>query len=354
MLGPTVKVSIIIPVYNAEKYLKECLNSVINQSLREIELICINDGSRDRSLDILKEYKRIDKRVVVLNQENRGVGYTRNRGINISSGEFVMFMDPDDWYPNRKVVETLYKKAIENQVLVCGGSFSEYIYGRINTLFRDDYCDYVLKKEGKVNYSDYQFDYGFTRFIYKREFLTYNKIYFPEYVRFQDPPFFTKVMIHAKVFYAVPIITYCYRRGNIVNWDARSTNDLVKGLIDNLIISGKYRLSKLHILTVNRFNNEYIKPILKNINRNNLILLELILKANSLVDISLLKNNRKCNEFMLEPLKRSIEEHDIEELKKKLKILRQDYDNVINSKSYKIGKDIMHRISNIVSMYRMK
>lgn len=92
------KVSVIIPVYNAEKYLRQCLDSVVNQSLREIEIICVDDGSTDGSTDILLEYAARDERIrVAINDENLHAGPCRNRGLKIAIGEYILFLDADDW-----------------------------------------------------------------------------------------------------------------------------------------------------------------------------------------------------------------------------------------------------------------
>ena len=92
-----VKISIIIPVYNVENYLRVCLNSIVNQSLSDIEIICVNDGSVDNSLDILKEYAAKDNRFVIINQENCGQGIARNKALDIAKGKYIAFVDPDDW-----------------------------------------------------------------------------------------------------------------------------------------------------------------------------------------------------------------------------------------------------------------
>lgn len=88
--------SVIIPVYNVSLYLDECLNSVVNQSLQDIEIICINDGSTDGSLDILKRWRKKDHRIVVLNQDNKGVSTARNEGLKIAQGNYITFVDADD------------------------------------------------------------------------------------------------------------------------------------------------------------------------------------------------------------------------------------------------------------------
>lgn len=91
------KISVIVPVYNVEPYLRECLDSIINQTLRELEIICINDGSTDNSLNILKEYAAKDKRIKIIDQENQGLSCSRNNALKITKGEYIMFVDSDDY-----------------------------------------------------------------------------------------------------------------------------------------------------------------------------------------------------------------------------------------------------------------
>ena len=118
------KVSVIIPVYNTEKYLKECLDSVTNQTLSDIEIICVNDGSSDGSLGIIEKYSKKDSRVVLINKENEGVSAARNDGLEKACGEFVMFLDSDD-YLNKKACELAYKYVTKNNADV--GIFGYYI-----------------------------------------------------------------------------------------------------------------------------------------------------------------------------------------------------------------------------------
>lgn len=91
------KVSIIIPVFNAEKYLRDCIDSVLNQIYKNIELILVNDGSMDKSAFICNEYARVDKRVKVIHQDNFGPSAARNKGINAAQGKYIQFVDSDDY-----------------------------------------------------------------------------------------------------------------------------------------------------------------------------------------------------------------------------------------------------------------
>lgn len=107
-----IKVSIIVPVYNVEAFLEECLNSLLNQTLKEIEIIVVNDGSTDNSLAIIKEFEKKDSRVKVINQINSGVSNARNRGLDIAQGKYISFIDPDDFI-TLNMIETMYNKAVE-------------------------------------------------------------------------------------------------------------------------------------------------------------------------------------------------------------------------------------------------
>ena len=118
------KISIIIPCYNAEKYLKECLDSAINQTLKEIEIICVNDGSTDSTLQIINEYASKDNRIKVIDKVHAGISSARNTGLDVSNGEFIAFLDSDD-YLDLKFYENLYNRAIETSSDIV---VSEYMY----------------------------------------------------------------------------------------------------------------------------------------------------------------------------------------------------------------------------------
>ena len=107
--------SVIIPVYNVEKYLAECLDSVCSQTLKDIEIICIDDGSTDGSAAILDDYARRDPRVRVIRQANAGVGAARNRGLDIATGRYVYFIDSDDWLADKNALSVLCETAEREQ-----------------------------------------------------------------------------------------------------------------------------------------------------------------------------------------------------------------------------------------------
>ena len=92
-----INISVVIPIFNTAPYLKECLDSVLNQTFTDFEVICVNDGSNDSSLEILKKYQQKDNRIKIINQENKGAGAARNVGIDHSRGEYILFLDSDDY-----------------------------------------------------------------------------------------------------------------------------------------------------------------------------------------------------------------------------------------------------------------
>lgn len=114
-MSDKLKVSIIVPVYNAEKYLNRCVESLINQTLKDIEMIFVNDGSTDNSINILKSYKEKDKRIVIIDKKNEGVSEARNQGISKAKGEFIFFVDSDDWI-DLDTLEKMYKTAIQDDI----------------------------------------------------------------------------------------------------------------------------------------------------------------------------------------------------------------------------------------------
>jgi len=116
----SIKVSIIIPIYNNSKYLQDCLESVCNQTLNEIEIICINDGSTDSSMDIINEFAENDSRILVLDRPNRGVGISRNEAMSYANGEYIGFVDSDDWV-ELNMFEELYthSKQLDSDLTIC-------------------------------------------------------------------------------------------------------------------------------------------------------------------------------------------------------------------------------------------
>lgn len=171
-----IDISIIIPIYNNIKYLPVCLNSVISQTLLNIEIICIDDGSTDKSLNILREYKKKDHRINIIHQKNQGSAIARNKGIKISKGKFIAFMDSDDLYPNKYTLELMFKNAIQKKVLICGGGIRDFIQNNNNKIKLLNILKISFSKNIILKYSNYQYDFYYQRFIYNKNFIKKNKL----------------------------------------------------------------------------------------------------------------------------------------------------------------------------------
>lgn len=134
-MSSKIAVSVIVPVYNVEQYLDKCLISLINQTLDNIEIICVNDGSTDGSLKILEKYANLDKRVVIINKQNSGVGLAREDGLRLAQGEYIGFVDADDWV-SRNYYEKLYQHAISSDADIAATSSVEMYFENEDTCLK--------------------------------------------------------------------------------------------------------------------------------------------------------------------------------------------------------------------------
>ena len=257
-----MKISVIVPVYNKKKYIAECLKCVTSQSLDDIEIICIDDGSTDGSAEIIADFMKKDGRIRLISQTNKGSGAARNAGIKVARGEYIAFLDADDFYPSNDTLARIYAAAKANNADICGGSFCIKDGDKLITRFCGEMSGNTFGKEGFINFRDYQFDYAYYRFIYRREFLAAHGLYFPDYRRYQDPPFMLRAFDAAGRFYAVPDVTYCYRLNHRpVNWTTGKVLDLLCGIEDNLIFSAEKGYGRVHALNYYRLNNDFCGDI---------------------------------------------------------------------------------------------
>lgn len=218
-----IKISVIVPVYNVADTLRECLDSVLSQTLRELEVVCVDDGSSDGSGDILAEYASADSRVRVLSQKNSGSGVARNLALDAARGEYFAFMDPDDYYPDDKALERLYNAARDTGCRIVGGGLrcvpengarTEKIMAVWRNFGR-------IPSPGYHKYADWQAPWGFWSFIYDARTIRGNGVRFAVWRRFQDPPFFVRAMTASGGFHAIGECVYCYRvRETPINWTA--------------------------------------------------------------------------------------------------------------------------------------
>lgn len=265
-----IKVSIIIPVYNVEKYLKECLDSIFRQTLKEIEVVCVNDDSTDNSLKILVEYQKLHDNMQVITQENSGSGIARNTGIKIANGEYLMFVDPDDYLAADDVVEALYMALKSNDVAVCGGSLVYLKNGVLSRRFYGLTSKCSVQENGFMTFKDYQCPYGHCRYIISKDLLVKNNIYYPKYRRGQDVLFMASVLNVVDKFYLIKKEVYVYRKGHKEEeYTTIKVNDLIDEVYDTMVFAVNNNLSVLFDEMVKLANIYATKYWCKSIKENN-------------------------------------------------------------------------------------
>ncbi len=217
-----VKVSIIIPVYNTENFLDKCLSSLVNQTLKDIEIICVDDGSIDNSLEILRKYENLDARVKVITQENQKQGAARNNGMRCATGEFIGFVDSDDWV-DENYYEKLYEAAKNNDADIAlatnvriGGN--KKTKKRLNLLKEE----FVTEMQEKFDICKLAKNPCPTNKIYKKTFLDKYQIYFPEKMYCEDKLFVTQAVYYANGVATAPDVNYYYFRNPSSTVNTRS------------------------------------------------------------------------------------------------------------------------------------
>ena len=184
-------ISIIVPIYNAEKYLNKCIDSLVNQTKKELEFILVNDGSTDSTEEIIKSYK--DNRIKYFKNKNQGIGKTRNFGIDKATGKYLMFLDSDD-YLDEQACEKLYNKATkENSDLVV---FDFYrVEDNLKKVTIKDFKPTSLKDNPSVLLD---INLGPSNKLFKRELIDKNNTRFIENLKYEDTPFITEIIKNAK------------------------------------------------------------------------------------------------------------------------------------------------------------
>lgn len=262
-----MKITIIIPVYNAEKFLEDCLCSVISQTIEEKEIICINDGSSDKSGCILKKFQKEYSCIKVFTQKNKGSGAARNLGLKKAAGKYVCFLDADDFYLDCYALEKMVRvceesgfKACSGLIKICKDGIMENFY-----LYQDCFQD-GKNPNGKVmRYEEHQDDYGYTGYIFLRRIIEENRIVFPLYRRYQDPPFLTRFLTSIGEYIALPIVFYGYRFSDeTLSRKGLFINDTLKGIRDSMKLAQDNHLEELKKILIHRLDSEYAPWIVKN------------------------------------------------------------------------------------------
>lgn len=219
------KVSVLVPIYNVEKYLRQCLDSLINQTLEDIEIICINDGSTDSSPEIISEYQAKDNRVKVINKANSGYGASMNMGVDAATGEYIGIVESDD-YAENTMFEKLYNQAKANDLDILKSDFIKY-WGDTNQCVKagiidKDWCDKAFTTD---EYKEVlNIIPSIWSAIYRKEFIQTYNIRFSETAgaSYQDTGWHYKTMLVAKRI-MLTNEAYLYYRQDNPNSSVKST-----------------------------------------------------------------------------------------------------------------------------------
>ena len=202
------KISVIVPVYNTEKFLPTCLESIINQTYQNLEIIIINDGSTDSSLTLCEQYQKQDKRIKIINKKNEGQAIARNTGIKESTGNYIHFIDSDDFISLNYYENMLKAGEKTNADILIGGIYNEKS-PHLSFKFKNLNCyTSTLDKLEKTLITTYHYAW---RYLIKREFITKNNLQFIPKRLMEDGPFIIKAAILANKIITVPKVEYFYR-----------------------------------------------------------------------------------------------------------------------------------------------
>lgn len=229
------KVSIIVPIYNVEKYIERCIKSLISQTYRDIEILLINDGSPDDSKTICEKYEKIDKRIKLYNKENGGLSDARNYGLKRATGEYILFVDSDDYIESNAVEVLISEMQKDNLDIVAGNAILE-ADGEDKK-----YLDITKHNDNKVtdgleyyvssNEEDF-FQASPCVYMYKRELILENNLFFEKGILHEDEEWTPRVMIKAKRVKYINFVFYHYtvsRENSIMN-----SKDKTKNMVDLL------------------------------------------------------------------------------------------------------------------------
>ncbi len=245
-----IKYSFIVPVYNTEKFLKKCLDSLVNQTYKDFEIIVVNDGSTDKSSNIISKYQKKYKNIIVIDKENEGLSMARNRGVQKSSGKYIIFVDSDDYVSN-KLLEEVDKKIYDNDILRFQIATEDEEYTKINEYHEEGFesmCGYDAFKY----LSSYHFVEPAWCYVIRRDYYIENKFSFKKNVYHEDFGLIPHVIYKARKVKSIDFIGYYYiqRNGSIMN-----NNDYKKTVKKAFDMLEQYKTMRLFAKNINRKNN---------------------------------------------------------------------------------------------------
>lgn len=260
-----IKVSVIVPVYNSSLYLRQCLDSILNQTLKEIEIIAVDDGSTDDSLDILNEYQGRDSRIQIIKQENKYAGVARNNGMEKANGDYLVFWDSDDYF-YETALEKLYNKITTDDADICVCSGNWYLEDRKIELFNRGYL-HITKIPKEIPFSiktNEEFILNFTgeapwNKMYKKEFINRHELQFQPRRNGNDVYFVENSLCLADRITVVDEPLVCYRRnrtGALTKTLIASPQDAFKAWTDT-----KENLEEKGVFPKKSFDNKVMGSI---------------------------------------------------------------------------------------------
>lgn len=208
------KISVIMPVFNVEKFIRQSIDSVLNQTYKNLEIILVDDGSKDSSGKICDEYCKNDERIKVIHKENGGLSSARNAGLDIATGKYVMFIDSDDFYEENSC-EVLYKEIENKQADFVSGNYIHVTYDGIK--WTNPQFDIEVYNNFKLDIDDYQRSFFVMNSvvwnkIFRREFIEKHKLRFVPKALAEDAIFSTYCYVHTDKGYFINNIVYNYRQ----------------------------------------------------------------------------------------------------------------------------------------------
>ena len=206
-----IKVSVIIPVFNTEKYISKCLSSLVNQTLDDIEIICVNDGSTDNSLEIIEKIANNDARIKIINQEHKKQGAARNAGLRIAEGEYIGFVDSDDWV-DLNYYEMLYNTAKKYDADIALATNVRIGNGKTKKRLEITEEKTAETLQEKIDIGNQVKNPCPTNKIYRHSMLKENNIIWQEGVYCEDKLFTIQAIYYANKIVTVPDVNYYYFR----------------------------------------------------------------------------------------------------------------------------------------------
>lgn len=205
-----IKVSIVMPVYNGYNFLEKSIESVSKQTLKDIELICIDDGSTDNSLELLNDLSNKYGFINIITQENKGSGIARNNGIKHAKGEYIAFLDADDEFLDNDALEKMYAASNINNADIISANLQMINENDeiVNNFFYSNKDYLFISKNDVVSPDSYGLPLSFYKNIFRRKFLLDNNIFFPDLKRGQDPPFLAKAITSTSEIPVIPVNLY--------------------------------------------------------------------------------------------------------------------------------------------------